>query len=296
MKCHRLSRAILRASVPMIAAVLYLSCSGSDSVTETPVEVARVTLAAPKQALLVGETVQLTATPYSPQGNPMGARPITFVSDHPEVLTVDGAGRARGVARGTATVTATSGGVSGNLAFTVARTPAVALAPDSVRFSALSPGVDPVAQTIQVTNAGDGTLSGLSTQVTYAAGQPAGWLSAQLGGSAAPTTLTLQASRGSLAVGTYRATVVVSGAGATSQSLPVSFTITPAAVASVRVQPDTATLAVGATRTLTATTLDNAGNTLTGRAMREDSSIVIVAGSSGRRPFNATVATRSWPP
>ena len=59
-------------------------------------------------------------------------------------------------------------------------------------------------------NAGTGTLSGLVVgTITYGASQPTGWLTAALGGTAAPATLTLTVAKGALPQGLYTATVPI---------------------------------------------------------------------------------------
>jgi hypothetical protein len=82
---------------------------------------------------------------------------------------------------------------------------------------------------VSVTNAGGGTLSGLGVSVTYAAGQPTGWLAATLGASNAPTNITLTAATGSLTAGSYSATVSVSSGVASNspQDITVTFTVSP---------------------------------------------------------------------
>ena len=55
--------------------------------------------------------------------------------------------------------------------------PAIALSPGTLSFSAVQGNGNPPAQTVQVTNGGQGTLGNLAVgTVTYAAGQPTGWL------------------------------------------------------------------------------------------------------------------------
>jgi large repetitive protein len=112
--------------------------------------------------------------------------------------------------------------------FTVAdQAPAIALAPPTLAFSALRGGPSPGQQTVQITNAGGGTLSALQATVTYAGGQPNGWLSASLGSTTAPATLTVSATTGSLAAGTYTATVHVASAVASNspRTITVTFTV-----------------------------------------------------------------------
>jgi hypothetical protein len=69
-------------------------------------------------------------------------------------------------------------------------------------------GANPGSQIITVTSTPH--AGGLSTGVTYGAGQPTGWLVATLAATSTPTDLTLQAMTGTLVAGMYTATVAVS--------------------------------------------------------------------------------------
>ncbi|HSG07883.1 MAG TPA: IPT/TIG domain-containing protein, partial [Longimicrobiales bacterium] len=71
--------------------------------------------------------------------------------------------------------------------------PAIGLSATTATFNATVGGADPGAQQINVTNAGTGTLNGLSTVISYQAGQPTGWLTAALNQTTAPATITLSA-------------------------------------------------------------------------------------------------------
>lgn len=109
---------------------------------------------------------------------------------------------------------------------TVVAQPAIGLSVTSRTFTAASGGVNPAAQTVSVTNAGTGALTGLSANIVYASGS--GWLSATLNTTTAPATLTLQPTTAGLAVGTYSATVnVVSPVAFNSpRTVTVTFTVT----------------------------------------------------------------------
>ncbi len=152
----------------------------------------------------------------------------------PAVLTV-------GVQKGTlaagtynATVTISAPGVSNgpqtlSVAFAVqdpASPPSLLLSSSTLAFSAVI-GTTPAAQVVQCTNAGGGTLGGLAVQVAYGVGAT-GWLSATLNGTSAPATLALRPTNGTLAAGTYTATVTVSATGVASRTITVAFTVAPA--------------------------------------------------------------------
>lgn len=101
----------------------------------------------------------------------------------------------------------------------------IVLSPTSVSFSSTQGG-NPDPKTVTVSNGGLGKLSGLGVgAITYGSGQPTGWLTASLSATSAPTTLTLTATSGSLASGTYTATVPVTSSVAINspQTLSVTF-------------------------------------------------------------------------
>src|SRR3989441_12229619 len=94
--------------------------NGTAAVTVTvppPVPVASVTVA--PATVLVGVTVQLTATTKDAAGNVLTGRTVTWATSNPAVATVNFTGLATGVAAGQATITATSEGQSGTAAITV---------------------------------------------------------------------------------------------------------------------------------------------------------------------------------
>ena len=111
------------------------------------------------------------------------------------------------------------------MTLTVGPSPAVVLNPGSLTFSTYQGAtIQPGAQAVSVTNGGGGTLSGLNASVTYSGAS--GWLVPTFsGGTTAPTTLSVQANTGGLSEGTYSATLLVTGSGATSASIPITFVV-----------------------------------------------------------------------
>jgi hypothetical protein len=109
--------------------------------------------------------------------------------------------------------------------------PAIGLSSASVSFNGTAGGAAPTPQVIEVTNSGGGTLDGLSTTISYAAGQATGWLSSSLSATTAPSTLILTVTPGSLAEATYTANVAVTSAtaGNSPQAVTVTFTVAPSA-------------------------------------------------------------------
>jgi hypothetical protein len=116
--------------------------------------------------------------------------------------------------------------------------PAIGLSTATVTFNATAFGGNPAAQTVNVTNAGTGTLTGLGVATIYGPGAT-GWLGASLNTTTAPATVTLAATTGALAAGTYTATVQVSSpvAGNSPQTVNVSFVVAAAVPATVIVTP-----------------------------------------------------------
>lgn len=129
---------------------------------------------------------------------------------------------------------------------TPASNPAISLATTAVSFGIQVGSGNPTAQTVNVTNSGTGTLSGLSVgTIAYGSGA-SGWLSASLTGSSAPATITLNATTGSLTAGTYSATIPITATATNSPAtLKVTFAIFPPA--------GSTTLAVGQDTTFLAT-------------------------------------------
>lgn len=105
--------------------------------------------------------------------------------------------------------------------------PVLAASSTAVSFSAVVGGTAPSAQTVNITNAGGSVLTGITLDLTYAANQPTGWLTASLSASTAPATLTLGVSRGTLAAGTYTANVqlAATAVGAAPKSISVTLLV-----------------------------------------------------------------------
>lgn len=133
---------------------------------------------------------------------------------------------------------------------TAAPAPTINLSASTANFAATAGGANPPSQTtIQVTNSGTGTLTGLSVgTITYQAGHPSGWLSVSLSSTTAPATVTLAAVSGALSAGTYTAFVpIASSAPAVTNSprtITVTFTVTAAPAPTINLSATTANFAV----------------------------------------------------
>jgi len=114
---------------------------------------------------------------------------------------------------------------------TAADAPAIGLSDTLVAFTAVSEGAGPADKTVQVTNAGGGTLSGLTLGAITYDSAPTGWLTATLAGSVSPTNIVLSVTHGTLGAGTYGATVPVrstaAGVSNSPQAVRVRLTVLP---------------------------------------------------------------------
>ena len=119
--------------------------SGTASVTVTPVPVATVSVSPATPSIIVGATVQLTATTRDANNNVLTGRTVTWSSSNTGIASVSSSGVVTGVGAGSATITATSEGKSGTTSVTV--TPA----PVATVTVAPSPASVGVGQTIQLT-------------------------------------------------------------------------------------------------------------------------------------------------
>ena len=96
-----------------------VSGTASVTVTSTAEPVASVEVLPTSASVVVGGTVQLTATPKDAGGLPLTGRTITWGTNASGVATVSASGLVTGVAGGPATITATSEGKSGTASVTV---------------------------------------------------------------------------------------------------------------------------------------------------------------------------------
>ena len=155
----------------------------------------------------------------------------------PTTLTLDASAGSLAAGTYTGTVAVDAGEASNSpqsvaVTFTVAPGPAISLSTTEVDFRSVAGTVDPPGATVQITNSGGGTLTGLSVAVTYAEGQPSGWLATDLVAASAPSVLLLSAFASNLPNGTYTATASISAAGASNspQTIEVTLQVSESAV------------------------------------------------------------------
>lgn len=126
---------------------------------------------------------------------------------------------------------------------------AIAVSPEQLEFSALRGGGNPPAQNVAIANSGAAPLTGLTIAVNYPGGQPAGFVSTTLSSTTAPATLAVRVTTGTLATGTYAATVSISSSVAANspQIVDVAFDVgePPPAIAVAPANAAFATTRVG---------------------------------------------------
>src|SRR5256712_364808 len=207
--------------------------SASATITVATVPVAAVAMSPATAAVLVGATVQFTATLLDAAGNVLSGRSVTWASTGPAVATVSSTGLVTGVAPGAVTITATSEGQTGSAAVIVNPVPVA-----SVSVSPVSAGIE-VGQPVQFTatplDANGTPLSGRS--FTWPWGVPAvaavstGGLVTGVAVGTATITATSEGQGGSAAItvtvpaSTSPGTVTdLAVAGVTETSVTLSFT------------------------------------------------------------------------
>lgn len=220
--------------------------SGSTVVTVTAAPVASVAIAPSAVSLVAGQTTTLVATPKDAGGNALNGRSVTWNSSVPTVATVSQTGVVTAIAPGAATITATSEGKSATAGVTVTAVPAASVT------------VTPAATTLI-----QGATAPLSATVKDAAGnvlvgRAISW------STSAPGVATVSATGVVTAIAAGNATITATSGSASGTA---NVTVTVAPVATVSVNPATATLIAGTTTTLTTTLKDASGNVLTGRTV-----------------------------
>jgi uncharacterized protein YjdB len=270
-----------------------------------PAQVASITVSPVATSILVGAAQQLTATAKDASGNVMAGQTIGWSTSDASVASVNANGVVTGLGAGSVTITASSAGKTGTSSVTV--TAPVTANPGTVTDLSVSATTDNSA-----------TLS--FTQVNNGLGQPAtydirytlspigyGWGQAtsvangtctsplsgtDITGTLSCTVLGLQpGTTYDFQIVAYRANAGVNYFGNLSSPATASTTGSkPVVVASVKVAPVSALIAVGATKQLTATVKDAAGKVLAGQAVTWTSANQAVATVSASGLVSAVAA------
>jgi hypothetical protein len=152
--------------------------------------------------------------------------PASGTGDGAVTLTVTTGTLTAGGHNATVTLNATGAtSVTVPVTFTIATVPvppAIGVSPTSLSFTATKGGADPETQTLSISNTGGGTLN-------WTAIDNAPWLTLlTLLGQASGTgngVMTVSVATGTMAVGTYTGSITLSATGASTVTVPVTFTI-----------------------------------------------------------------------
>jgi uncharacterized protein YjdB len=243
--------------------------TGSATITVTVVPVSSVTVSPAPTSLLVGGTVQLTATPKDSAGNPLAGRVVTWASSDTTKAKVNASGLASGIAAGSATITATSETKTGTSAVTVTVVPVASVT------------VAPTTAAIRVAGKMQLTATPRDSAGAALTGRVVTW------GSNATGVATVNASGLVTGVSPGSATITATSE---TKSATAAVTVTLAPVATVTVAPASATVSIAGTQQLTATLKDSMNNTLTGRAIAWATSAPLVASVSSGGLVTALIA------
>src|SRR6266571_3090638 len=212
----------------------------------TRIAVASVDVSPPSATVLVGATVQLTATPKDAAGTPLSGRVVTWQTSDATIATVDANGLVTAkVAGGPVTITATSEGKNGTSAVTVTPVPVASV------------DVTPGAPSVQLNATVQLTATPRDVNGNALTGRAVTWQTSDAGVATVDVNglVTAKAVGGPVTI-----TATSEGKNGTS-----AVTVIPIPVASVDVSPATASVGVNGTVQLTATPKDANGNPLTGR-------------------------------
>jgi len=234
--------------------------SATSTVTVTPVPVASVSVTPSPDTLVVGQQLQLTATPQDANGQALSGRAVTWDGSDDAVATVSSNGRVTALSAGTMTVSATSEGKTGTATIVVNAVPvaSVVLSPatQSVVVGQTTPAFTAVTK-----DASGNVLNGRT--VTFS--------------SSDPTVATIDANSG-VATGVKAGTTSITATSEGKTSNTATLTVTDIPVGSVTIAPASASVDVGQTTpAFTAATKDAQGHPLTGRTITFSSSDPTVA-------------------
>ncbi|TVP43682.1 MAG: hypothetical protein EA350_13360 [Gemmatimonadales bacterium] len=218
---------------------------GCEDVTVQSLPVAAIEITPASITLLEGEDVEVSAVLRGPGGEVLGGRQVTWSTSDPDIADLSGEGRLRGHAPGNTQLRAQSDGVTETVPVAVLQGPTIGVEPSTVSLSGRLGADSELQASVQVTNAGNGVLSGLAVEVAGPGGASANWLQAGLSSSTAPSELGLRATLVGLAPGTHQATVQVASpvAGNSPRSVQVTLQVQDA-FPSIGLSP--ASLAFGA--------------------------------------------------
>jgi uncharacterized protein YjdB len=218
--------------------------SGTVTVVVTapaPLPVATVSIGG-GTSVLIGGTVQLTASPRDLLGNLLGSL-ITWSSNDTSVASVSASGVVTGLGAGTAMITATVAGISADITITVA-------APSPAAIATIS--LSPTSVSVTAGSAAQLSATARDAQGNILAGRVITWTSSN------PAIATVSPTGAIVAIAAGTATITAAGEGINAS---VTVTVNAPAPVSVTIGGGTSVL-IGSTLQLSASPRDLLGNLL----------------------------------
>ncbi|MDP9347614.1 MAG: Ig-like domain-containing protein, partial [Gemmatimonadota bacterium] len=240
----------------ILALLLCVLTFGSCDLVTDPGVVAEVEIHGAVPSLVVGEAVQLGAVVRDPSGKELRRHPVSWSSTGDSVATVDAEGLVTARAPGTVAITAAAAGRTASVTLVVSPVPvaSVTISPDTAEI-----------------------LVGGSRQLTAILRDAAGNALTErtVVWSSSDTTWANVSSTG-LVRGVAPGPVTITAA-SEGKSATATVTVRPVPIASLAIEPATASILVGGTVQLSVLARDSAGNVLSGRSLTISSSDTTIA-------------------
>ena len=164
--------------------------------------------------------------------------------------------------------------------------PAIGTSPTSLSFTAQQGGGNPIAQTLNISNTGGGTLS-------WSANPNTTWLAVSPAAGTGNGAVTVSLTTGILTSGSYNGNITLSATGASSMTVPVTFTVTAVSTISLNPTSLTYTAAQGGTNPASQTVaLTNAGGVVSW-TVSDSASWLSVSPSSGSSSSTLTATVNT---
>jgi hypothetical protein len=213
--------------MPLLIAVVVQLLAACSEITVETIEVASVTLEPSELLMVEGDSAEIQALVRGAGGELLDGRMITWTTDDPSIARIQGSGRVSAVGAGSTTVRAGVDGIEAGAEVTVLEGPRLGVSPGELRFQGLARSDSVLRETVEVSNLGHGTLSGIGVAgVDFDPAQFSDWLAWQLEGTSAPTRLRVTVNLEGVDPGEYAAALEISSprAGNSPLRVPVSVT------------------------------------------------------------------------
>ena len=252
--------------------------TGQATFNATALPAWNVTVSPTTPSVQVGNDVQLSATAYDANGNPLSSRVPVWASANPSVATVSSSGRVTGVSKGSANVSAMVDGKTATVAVAVNDPPPAGAASVSVVIH------NPVVNVGQTTWANAVVRDASGNTLT---GRPVTW------SSAVPTIATVSNDGTVTTIAAGSVSIIATSEGATGAATLVVGSPMPQPVATVSLSATSTSMFPGQSQAITVTLRDASGNVLTGRTIgwTSSSGILTVSPSGQVTAVSAGTAT-----